>query len=166
MTTKPLGPRDVAQVTGVSTDTLRHYERQGLLPAVARTDSGYRRYSPATIERVLLIQRALVVGFSLAELKRVFNVRDKGGAPCRNVRALVGERLDELNRRIDQLLVLREELRALLVDWDARLSKTPQGQRAHLLDALGAKPGIERSRRERQVPSLRGRPPASHVRRD
>ena len=153
MTSTPLGPRDVARMTGVSTDTLRHYERQGLLPAVTRTDSGYRRYSPATVERVLLIQRALVVGFSLAELKRVFSVRDKGGAPCRSVRALVGERLDELNRRIEQLTTLREELRGLLVDWDAALAATPQGQRAHLLDALGTKPGIERSRRQRQAPA-------------
>jgi DNA-binding transcriptional MerR regulator len=165
MTTKPLGPRDVARVTGVSTDTLRHYERQGLLPAVTRTDSGYRRYSPATIERALLIQRALVVGFSLAELKRVFNVRDKGGAPCRSVRALVGERLDELNRRIDQLVALREDLRALLVEWDGKLANTPQGQRAHLLDALAGQPGIEQSRRERHVPSRRAHPRTAHTRR-
>ena len=165
MTTKPLGPRDVARVTGVSTDTLRHYERQGLLPAVARTDSGYRRYSPAAIERVLLIQRALVVGFSLAELKRVFNVRDRGGAPCRNVRALVGERLDELNRRIEQLVMLREELRALLVDWDAKLAKTPDGQRAHLLDALATKPEIERTRTERHSRLPSGHATRSQMRR-
>ena len=150
---KPLAPRDVARATGVSTDTLRHYERQGLLPAVLRTSAGYRQYSPAVVDRVLLIQRALVVGFSLADLKRVLTVRDKGGAPCRSVRALVGERLHELNRRIDQLVTLREELRALVNDWDAQLAKTPPGQRAHLLDGLGASSGIERTRRERQAPS-------------
>ena len=77
MTTAPMGPRDVARTTGVSTDTLRHYERKGLLPGVTRTAAGYRRYSAATVERVLLIQRALVVGFSLADLKRVLAVRDK-----------------------------------------------------------------------------------------
>ena len=65
----PMGPRDVARVTGVSTDTLRHYERKGLLPGVTRSAAGYRRYSAATVERVMLIQRALVVGFSLAELQ-------------------------------------------------------------------------------------------------
>ena len=69
MTAAPMGPRDVARTTGVSTDTLRHYERKGLLPGVTRTAAGYRRYSAATVERVLLIQRALVVGFSLADLK-------------------------------------------------------------------------------------------------
>ena len=150
MTVAPMGPRDVARATGVSTDTLRHYERNGLLPCVTRTAAGYRRYSAATVERVLLIQRALVVGFSLADLKRVLGVRDKGGAPCRSVRQLVGERLHELNRRIEELTALREALCVLLVEWDAKLAKTPEGQRAHLLEGLGSKSGIERSRERRR----------------
>jgi MerR family transcriptional regulator, Zn(II)-responsive regulator of zntA len=139
----------MSRATGVSTDTLRHYERQGLLPRIARTAAGYRRYPEATIERVLLIQRALVVGFSLADLKRVLTMRDRGGAPCRNVRELVGQRLDGLNRRIDELLTLRDELQELLSEWDARLAGTPNGQRAHLLETLGGKPTIERARRTR-----------------
>jgi DNA-binding transcriptional MerR regulator len=76
MIATPMGPREVARTTGVSTDTLRHYERKGLLPGVTRTTAGYRRYSAASVERVLLIQRALVVGFSLADLGRVLSVRD------------------------------------------------------------------------------------------
>jgi DNA-binding transcriptional MerR regulator len=150
MTPAPIGPRDAARATGVSTDTLRHYERQGLLPRVTRTAGGYRQYSPATIDRVLLIQRALVVGFSLADLKRVFTVRDKGGAPCVAVRALVGDRLEQLNQRIDELLSLRDELRSLVADWDGRLAKTPKGERAHLLETLGSRAVIERTRRKRR----------------
>lgn len=163
MTATPMGPRDVARTTGVSTDTLRHYERQGLLPGVTRTAAGYRRYSAATVERVLLIQRALVVGFSLADLKRVLGVRDRGGAPCESVRALVGERLDELNQRIEELLTLRDELRLLLTEWDGRLSKTAQGQRANLLETLGTRAVIEGTRRRRQDQSVRAdnSPPTS-----
>jgi len=71
VTDSTLGPREVARATGVSTDTLRHYERLGLLPAVHRTTSGYRRYAPAAVARVQMIQRALVMGFSLRDLKRV-----------------------------------------------------------------------------------------------
>ena len=66
------------------------------------------------------------------------------------VRALVGERLELLNQRIDELLALRDELRLLMTDWDARLAKTPQGERAHLLETLGARTVIERSRRKRR----------------
>jgi len=158
MTPGPIGPREAARATGVSTDTLRHYERNGLLPAVTRTAAGYRRYSAAMVHRVLLIQRALVVGFSLADLKRVLGVRDKGGAPCRGVRELVGGRLDELDRRIEELIALREELRLLLQEWDAKLAKTPPGQPAHLLDTLTSNSRLERSRRARQAPP--------HLRRD
>ena len=156
MTRGPMGPRDVASATGVSTDTLRHYERNGLLPAVTRTAAGYRRYSAATVQRVLLIQRALVVGFSLADLKRVLRERDKGGAPCRRVRELVGGRLEELDRRIEALIALRKELRLMLQEWDVMLSKTPPGQRAHLLDTLVSSSGLERSQRApRAHPRLR-----------
>jgi MerR family copper efflux transcriptional regulator len=150
VTAVPMGPRDVARATGVSTDTLRHYERQGLLPRVTRTAAGYRQYSAATVDRVLLIQRALVVGFSLADLKRVLAVRDKGGSPCAGVRALVGDRLGELNQRIEELLTLRDELRSLVADWDGRLAKTPKGERAHLLETLGASTVIEQTRRKRR----------------
>jgi MerR family transcriptional regulator, Zn(II)-responsive regulator of zntA len=150
-----MGPRDVARATGVSTDTLRHYERHGLLPAVTRTAAGYRRYSAAAVPRVLLIQRALVVGFSLAELKRVLGVRDTGGAPCASVRALVGARLEQLNGRIEELVALREELRALLQQWDLTLAKTPQGQPAHLLESLASQGAIERTRHARLASSRR-----------
>jgi DNA-binding transcriptional MerR regulator len=153
MTAPSMGPRDVARTTGVSTDTLRHYERKGLLPGVIRTAAGYRRYSAAAVERVLLIQRALVVGFSLADLKRLLGVRDRGGAPCHSVRALVGERLVALDQRIAELLMLREELRRLLADWDSRLATTASGQRANLLETLGTRAAIEGSRRRRQTHS-------------
>jgi DNA-binding transcriptional MerR regulator len=126
-----LGPRDAARATGVSTASLRHYERLGLVPGVSRTTAGYRRYSSKALERVLLIQRALVVGFSLADVRKVLAVRDSGGAPCRSVRTLVATRLDTLNRQIAELRALRVELLALLNDWDRRLAGTPKGERAH-----------------------------------
>lgn len=159
MTTRPMGPRDAARATGVSTDTLRHYERNGLLPGVRRTAAGYRQYSAAAVERVLLIQRALVMGFSLAELKRILRVRDSGGAPCRNVRELLGQRLDQLSRTIENLTTLREELNALVGEWDAKLAQTADGRPAHLLEALGAQAGIERSRSRRHAASRLRRSP-------
>jgi hypothetical protein len=102
------------------------------------------------MERVLLIQRALVVGLSLADLKRVLAVRDKGGSPCIGVRVLVGERLEQLNQRIEELLALRDELRSLVADWDGRLANTPKGERAHLLETLGSRAVIEQTRRKRR----------------
>ena len=161
MNDRLIGPRDLARATGVSTDTLRHYERKGLLPRVSRTSAGYRRYCGGTVERVLLIQRALIVGFSLADLKRVLAMRDRGAAPCRGVRELVGRRLDRLNQRIEEMLALRDELRLLLEEWDKNLAATAPGERAHLLETLGGTTVIEEARRRRrksQLPSYgRGR---------
>ena len=145
-----LGPRAVSRATGVSTDTLRHYERLGLLPGVHRTASGYRSYSPALVARVQVIQRALVIGFSLKDLQRMLAERDKGGAPCRSVRALVGERLAELTQRIEELCALRDDMARMVAEWDRRLAATPAGARAHLLDGLAsrAQPASARSRRK------------------
>jgi DNA-binding transcriptional MerR regulator len=76
-----LGPREVAARCRVSADTLRHYERKGLLPAPARTRAGYRRYAPETVARVQMVQRALLAGFTLDELARVLRDRDRGQPP-------------------------------------------------------------------------------------
>ena len=144
-----IGPREAARTTGVSASTLRHYERLGLLPGVIRTGAGYRRYSTKLLERVLLIQRALVIGFSLGDVRKVLAVRESGGAPCRNVRALVAARLETLTRQIDEMEKLRKELKALLADWDKRLAQTPSGQRAHLLESLASRPEVNRGRQSR-----------------
>jgi DNA-binding transcriptional MerR regulator len=144
-----LSPSDVARRVGVSTDTLRHYERKGLLPAPVRTPSGYRRYPPQTITRVQLIQRALVIGFSLDELARVLRERDRGSPPCKAVRDLVKQRLADLEDRLQQLSALRTELRHLVADWDHRIATTGAGKPAHLLESLGERPLIEHERVER-----------------
>jgi len=147
MTDAWLGPRSVAVATHVSTDTLRNYERKGLLTGASRTPAGYRRYPPGTIERVRLIQRALAVGFSLKELSSVLGQRDRGAAPCRHVRALVGERLAALETRLDELAALRDDMRTIVSEWDVRLAQTPPGERARLLDMLAGFPRLERKPR-------------------
>jgi DNA-binding transcriptional MerR regulator len=127
---------ELAQLAGVSADTLRHYERIGVLPRPPRTASGYRRYPPSAVDRVRLIRRALAIGFSLDELRRILKVRDGGGAPCRNVRDLAAGKLGQIEQRIAELKALRDQLRGLLQDWDKRLSQTPDGQPARLLELL------------------------------
>jgi DNA-binding transcriptional MerR regulator len=147
---------ELARLAGVSADTLRHYEKKGLLAPAHRSANGYREYPPAALARVRLIQRALDMGFTLDDLGRVLPVRDRGGAPCGQVRAIAAARLDALERRIDELQQLRIELRETVDTWDQKLAALPPGQRAGLLDALAATPkrssagrGIRRARRRR-----------------
>ena len=144
--TTTLGPRELARQSGVSTDTLRHYERKGLIARPQRTTAGYRRYSAEAVGRVRLIQRALVVGFSLNELARVLKERDRGGAPCRSVRALLDTRLADVTRQIGELRGLRQELVELARLWDAKLTAAPAGARAHLLEGLHERPALDPTR--------------------
>jgi DNA-binding transcriptional MerR regulator len=127
---------EVARRAGVSTDTIRHYERKGLLPRVRRSPNGYREYPEGTEQAVRLIRNALAVGFTLEELARVLAARARGEAPCRTVRALAGEKLRAMEDRLAELQGARDRLQAVLADWDARLLRTPAGQRAGLLEAL------------------------------
>jgi DNA-binding transcriptional MerR regulator len=84
---------ELARLAGISADTLRHYERLGLLPASART-SGYRNYPESALERVFLIRSALSVGFSLSELQTILKMRDAGKVPCHRVRAMAQSKLE------------------------------------------------------------------------
>ena len=127
---------ELARLLGVSADTLRHYERLGILPKAPRTANGYRLYPSDAARRVGLIQSALDAGFSLQELARVLRLRDAGGAPCRAVRELAARKLRETELRLEQLEIFRRELQRLLKQWDRLLQSTPRGKRAGLLEAL------------------------------
>jgi DNA-binding transcriptional MerR regulator len=157
---------ELAKAAGVSVDTLRHYEKKGLLAPPHRGPNGYRSYGPAALHRVRVIQRALDMGFTLDDLACVLRQRDAGGAPCGQVRAIAAQRLEELESRIAALLELRNELRSVVREWGERLASLPAGERAGLLDALAATPAsasrVRTLRRSgtRVLPSSR-KPPAA-----
>jgi DNA-binding transcriptional MerR regulator len=128
---------ELAQAVGVSTDTLRHYERKGVLSAT-RMANGYRRYSETAFERVLLVRRALRIGFTLDELAQILSEYDGGGAPCRKVRAMAKEKLANVEAELNALTALRDELAKVVCDWDTRIAATPANGRAGLLRTLGS----------------------------
>ena len=129
----PLRAGELARLAGVSKDTLRHYERKGLL-APRRSSNGYREYPQQALGRVRLVQRALSVGFTLDELSRLMHIRYQGGAPCRQVRALAAAKLESMEVQLRDLTTLRNHLRELIGEWDIRLAQTPRGKRAWLLE--------------------------------
>ena len=134
---------ELARICGISTDTLRHYERVGVLPRPRRTPGGYRQYPPEAVKRVRLVRRALEIGFTLDELAQILRVRDSGGAPCREVRALADAKLHQVRVKIDDLCALRDHMARILTDWDQRLTRTPHGERAGLLEALLNLPSVK-----------------------
>jgi len=127
---------ELARMVGVSPDTLRHYERLGLLPKVPRSDNGYREYPALALERVRLIRRALGIGFSLTELATILNMRDQGQLPCRHARDLANSKLQDLGRQMKEMLAMRRQLKKILQDWDSRLRRAGKNKPARLLENL------------------------------
>src|ERR1041385_4757674 len=130
----------LADLAGVSRDTLRHYERKGVLPRPLRGHNGYRQYAPEALQRVQLVRRALSVGFTLDELARVLKVRDAGGAPCEEVRRLAAQKLVDVQDQLRELTKLRDDLQETLTDWDTRLARQAKGKQANLLESLSVDP--------------------------
>jgi DNA-binding transcriptional MerR regulator len=127
----------VAGLAGVSAGTIRYYERVGLLPPAARTQSGYRVYQADVVHRVSIIRQAQHFGFPLREIASFLQARDRGGRPCHGVREAGQRMLSAIDAEIRALRARRQRMAIVLRQWDERLARTPPHQRAHLLEMLG-----------------------------
>ena len=146
---------DVAARTGESRDTIRYYERIGLVPKPARTAAGYRQYRAGIIKRLTLIRNAQRFGFSLREIGAFLGVRDGGGKPCHDVRAAAERMLGAVDGQIAELTATRKQMKATLKTWDAVLAATPANQPAFLLDTLTRPAAGQELRGHRRPPSHR-----------
>lgn len=144
----------VARLAGVTPDTIRYYERLGLIPRPLRTPAGYRQYGDGVVDRLGVIRNAQRFGFSLKELADFMHIRESGGAPCDQVRAAAQRILEAADQQIAALVRSRREMRRTLSAWDQKLAATPANQQAHLLEQLTG--GIVGHPRPRTTPR-RGR---------
>ena len=103
---------EVASQAGVTVDTVRFYERVGVLPRAARTESGYRDYAPETVERIQLTRELQAIGFTLNDAVDALAAHDAGGATCASERW----RLDAVLARVDAKLAELSELRERIVE--------------------------------------------------
>lgn len=104
---------ELAHAVGTTTKTLRFYEEQGLLPEAERTPAGYRDYSPDAVTRIDFIHRAKSAGLTLAQIRQILQIRDRGQPPCGHVRDLLDTRLTGLDEQINKLLALRDTIAEL-----------------------------------------------------
>jgi DNA-binding transcriptional MerR regulator len=100
----------VAKEAGVSVDTVRFYERVGVLPAPARTESGYRDYEPAIVERIQLTRRLQRIGFTLADAVDALAAHDAGGATCESERWRLQVVRDRVDAKLGELNALRDRI--------------------------------------------------------
>lgn len=103
----------LAETVGLRSDTLRYYDRIGLLSPSGRTTAGYRIYDETAVERLDFIRGAQRMGLRLSDIKELLAVRDRGQCPCGHTRILVQRRLQEVDAEISQLNAVRRQLLAL-----------------------------------------------------
>ncbi len=126
---------ELAKTAAVTPDTIRYYEREGLLPAAERTRNGYRDYGPEALEDLLFIKKAQALGLKLADIGEVLEISARGKPPCEHVRATVTARLAEVEGRLRELRGLRATLRETLVRLD-RAPKPKTGCRCAVIESV------------------------------
>ena len=104
---------EAAREAGVNLDTLRYYERRGLLPEPPRRPSGYRVFDDGTVRRVRFIKRAQELGFTLNEIRDLMELRLAPEASCRDVRDKAAGKIESIDAKIQQLRSMREALEGL-----------------------------------------------------
>ncbi len=109
----------VAAESGVSIDTVRFYERRGILPAPPRTSAGYRLYNGSTVDRILLARRLQGLGLTLDEIASALHDQDEGHASCQTQRWRLEAALERIETRIADLVRLRGDVRAALAACEA-----------------------------------------------
>ncbi|MAC30506.1 MAG: MerR family transcriptional regulator [Erythrobacter sp.] len=105
---------ELAKATGTKAETIRYYEREGILPAADRTDSNYRDYSDGHLATLIFVRRARALGFTMAQVRELLALSDHEDKPCSDVDQLVQRQLGEVTRKIADLTALQDELQHML----------------------------------------------------
>lgn len=135
MTVMSIG--QVAAETGVTVETIRYYEKKALIPEPPRSPAGYRQFPAATVKRVLFIQRAQELGFSLRDIHALLGLRNAPHTNCAEVKARTEEKLAEVDQKIFALMRIRNALTNLI---EQCVAQDEMGD-CPILDALEDLPG-------------------------
>ncbi len=123
---------ELAKLTDCQVETIRYYEREGLLPEPARSDGNYRLYTQAHVERLTFIRYCRSLDMTLEEIRSLLSLRDSPQDQCESVNALVDEHIQHVKARIDGLLVLQ----AQLLDLRQRCGEGPDIEQCGILQRL------------------------------
>ena len=105
---------ELATITGTKAETIRFYEKIGLLAEPARTGGNYRAYGPAHLSRLSFIRRSRDLGFSLEQVRALLSLSDDRSQPCEAIDSMAREHLRAVNAKIADLMALKRELEALV----------------------------------------------------
>lgn len=117
VTTKPLLIGKLAASAGIKTDSVRFYERSGLLPKPQRSANGYRVYDQSAVTQLRFIKRAQSLGFSLDEVRRILHLKGQGRTTCRSVMRMAEATLEETETKLRNLQNFGDSLAANVTRW-------------------------------------------------
>jgi len=117
----------VAKQTGVTVETIRFYEKEGLIEEPQRSNSGYRQYPAETVKRVLFIQHAKEVGFTLKDIGELLALRREPGTSCTDIKVRSTQKIEEVDQKIEDLTRIRNALARMVMKCSGRgaLSECP-----------------------------------------
>ncbi|MGH2768892.1 MAG: heavy metal-responsive transcriptional regulator [Actinomycetota bacterium] len=130
---------NLANRVGLNPDTIRYYDRIGMLLAPPRTLSGYRLYDESAVRRLRFIKGAQRFGLRLEEIRELLEIRDKGLCPCGHTHTLLQRRIGEVDRELERLTSLRTELAGMIDHWHVEEGSEVPAERWHCAgDLIGA----------------------------
>ena len=132
MASETLTTSEVAEQADVNVQTVRYYERRGLIPEPPRTSAGYRQYSPDHVARIRFIKRAQELGFTLEEANDLLQLRATPDADRADVRSVAQDKIDEVEAKIRDLQRIRDTLGKLVAACEGHGSTSE----CPILDAL------------------------------
>jgi Cd(II)/Pb(II)-responsive transcriptional regulator len=141
---------NLAEATGTPVETIRFYEREGLLPAARRSDNNYRLYTAVHAERLAFIRQCRTLDMTLDEIRSLLRLRDSPAPDCGGIDALLDEHIAHVARRLRELRALQKDLTALR----ARCSSP------HAVDACGILDGLDSAAARNHTPVA----PRKHLR--
>ena len=105
---------ELAKQARVNIETIRYYERRGLIAEPPRNRSGHRQYSPEAVKRTEFIKRCQVLGFSLSEIRDILELKVTPESTCAEMKSRVSEKLNDVNEKLNELARIRDALDRLL----------------------------------------------------
>jgi DNA-binding transcriptional MerR regulator len=132
----------LSTLVGVRASTLRYYESLGFIHPVVRHDNGYRYYSTDVIQKIDFIKKAQQIGFSLAQIDTILNLRKEQRSPCSLVKHLLDEKIDHIEGQIQQLISKKQDLLAYQAVWREQRELSLQGAKecpeiiCHYIEAI------------------------------
>ncbi len=130
---------ELAKLSGLPIDTIRFYERKGLLKSPLRSEGGFRLFSDQDVSRLKFVQRAQALGFSLGEVRDLLILRDEDTEPCSHVRNLLESKLEIVRHKMAEMRRLEGELKDALGKCNREMKKRPasHGKICPVLEEIG-----------------------------